>query len=87
MVTEVQGRPKNLLFFVNPYGGKRKAVSIYEDLVEPILELCKVKRTVIFTERRNHATEKLKSMSDDELASFDGVIAVGGDGTVCEVVR
>jgi hypothetical protein len=84
--TEFEDRPRNLLFFVNPYGGKRRAVKIFEEHVKPILELCKVKHTVIYTKRRNHATDELRAMTDEQLQYFDGVIAVGGDGTLCEVV-
>lgn len=84
---EFKQRPKNLLFIINPYGGKRKAVSIFEQHVKPILQLSKIKWTIIHTQRRNHATEILASMSDQSLAEYDVVVAVGGDGTICEVVR
>lgn len=86
LLGSMQSRPKNLLFFVNPYGGKRKGVSIFERQVKPLLQLCLCKFTVINTQRRNHATEALAAMSDDKIAEFDVVVGVGGDGTICEVV-
>ncbi|CAL8105220.1 unnamed protein product [Orchesella dallaii] len=79
-------RPKSLLFFVNPYGGKRKGVTIFEKQVKPLLQLCSCKWTVINTQRRNHATEALAVMSDEKIGEFDVVVGVGGDGTICEVV-
>lgn len=80
------GRPKSLLFFVNPYGGKRKGVKIFERHVKPLLQLCSCKFTVINTQRRNHVTEAIASMSDEKIGEYDVVVGVGGDGTICEVV-
>lgn len=55
--------------------------------MQPILQLCQVKSTVIQTKRQNHVSDVLRAMSDDELMSYDAVVAVGGDGTICEVVQ
>lgn len=82
----VVGRPKNLLFFVNPYGGKKKGAQIFDRQVKPLLLLSSCKWTVINTQRRNHATEALAMMSDEKIGEFDVVVGVGGDGTICEVV-
>ena len=40
-------RPKNLLVFVNPYGGKREGPSIYHDKIAPLFELANIKTEVI----------------------------------------
>lgn len=61
-------------------------MSIFTSHIQPILQLCQVKSTVIQTKRQNHVSDVLRAMSDDELMSFDAVVAVGGDGTICEVV-
>ena len=61
-------------------------MKIFEKKVKVVLELCKVNWTVINTQRRNHATEVLSCMSEDKLKEYDVIVAVGGDGTVCEVV-
>lgn len=82
----VVGRPKNLLFFVNPYGGKKKGVQIFDRQVKPLLQLSSCKWTVINTQRRNHATEALAVMSEEKIKEYDVVVGVGGDGTICEVV-
>lgn len=36
-------RPKNLLIFVNPFGGRRTAVRIFERRVKPLLELAEIR--------------------------------------------
>lgn len=79
-------RPKNLLCFINPFGGRRKAEDVFEKHIYPILQTCQVKSTVIRTQRQNHVAEFLGAISDEELYSYDAVVGVGGDGTVCEVV-
>jgi ceramide kinase len=75
-----------MLIFVNPYGGKRKAVRIFEKTVKPILEVSNVQWTLVTTQRRNHVTEYLTSLSPEKLMEYDVAVAVGGDGTICEVI-
>ena len=77
-------RPKNLLVFVNPYGGKKQAVSVHKNIVSPLFKLAGVKETVVITERRNHAKDFVES---DDLSMYDGVIAVGGDGMFNEIMN
>ena len=73
-------RPKNLLIFINPYGGKGKAKQIYDKQVEPVLGLADIKRKVVLTERAQHAYDVLQELSKEELGEVDGVVSVGGDG-------
>lgn len=40
-------RPRSLLVFVNPYGGKRRAPRVYEESVGPLFDLAKIKTHVI----------------------------------------
>ncbi|XP_024368535.1 ceramide kinase isoform X3 [Physcomitrium patens] len=79
-------RPKTLLVFVNPYGGKRSGIQTWEQ-VAPFFELAKIKVTVVETERAGHARELMERATKDELDALDGVIVVGGDGTFNEVVN
>lgn len=81
--TAVKGltqRPKTLLIFVNPYGGKGKAKKIYAKQVQLILELADIKCDVLMTQRANHAFDHLKQLNLDQWNSVDGVVSVGGDG-------
>lgn len=79
-------RPKNLLIFINPFGGKGKAQNIYQKQVEPILELAEIKRKVVLTERADHAYDILQNLDKEEYHDIDGVVSVGGDGLFNEVL-
>ena len=80
-------RPRNLLVLINPIGGKRKGVDVYNRDVAPVFERAGIKCSVKRTQFSGHARSLLLDMSAVELASFDGVVAVGGDGLFHEVVN
>ena len=75
-------RPKKLLVFVNPYGGKGEGKSIFYNKVAPLLQLAGVKFEDVITESANHAREMLQKCS---LNGIDGVVCVGGDGMFSEI--
>lgn len=80
------GRPKDLLVFVNPMSGKANGRKIW-DTVAPIFSHSKIKTKVIVTERAGHAFDVMSSATNKELNSYDGVIAVGGDGFFNEILN
>ena len=82
LVSGLKNRPKRLLLFVNPYGGKRKGLKIYEKHVKPLFLVAGIEANVIITQRQNHARDTLLSCSFD---NTDGVVCIGGDGTFSEV--
>nr|CAD7405412.1 unnamed protein product [Timema poppensis] len=75
-------RPKRIMVFVNPYGGKKKGLQIYEKRVMPLFELAGVHTTITITQSANHARDTLLSCSFDNI---DAITCVGGDGTFAEV--
>nr|KAF6277508.1 ceramide kinase [Pipistrellus kuhlii] len=77
-------RPKRLLVFINPFGGKGRGLRIYERKVAPLFALAAIATEVVVTECANHAREALHEMSLD---SYDGVVCVGGDGMFSEVLH
>jgi len=77
-------RPKSLLIFVNPFGGHKRAGSVYENIAAPIIKLAGIKVTKVVTERRNHARDYVQTAN---LAEYDGIVAVGGDGMANEVIN
>jgi len=82
LVTGLKNRPKRPLLFVNPYGGKKKGLKIYEKHVKPLFVMAGIEANVIITQRQNHARDTLLSCSFENI---DGVVCIGGDGTFAEV--
>ncbi|GAA0181556.1 kinase [Lithospermum erythrorhizon] len=79
-------KPKSLLVFVNPMSGKGNGCSTWES-VAPIFSHAKVKTKVTVTQRAAHAFDVMASISNEELKSYDGVVAVGGDGFFGEILN
>ncbi|KAK8759044.1 hypothetical protein V5799_003322 [Amblyomma americanum] len=77
-------RPRKLLVFVNPFGGRKRAPVVYERKVAPIFQLAGISVELITTRYSGHAKECLLEM---DLSIYDGVICVGGDGMVNEIVN
>ncbi|XP_005168600.2 ceramide kinase isoform X1 [Danio rerio] len=78
-------RPKSLLVYINPYGGKQRGKQIYDHKVAPIFSRASISTDVIVTEHANHARDHLKAEAD--LKKYDGVVCVGGDGMFSEIMH
>ncbi|XP_029318010.1 ceramide kinase [Cottoperca gobio] len=78
-------RPKSLLVYINPFGGKRHGKRIYERKVAPLFGRACISTDVIVTERANHARDHLKTEAN--LDKYDGVVCVGGDGMFSEILH
>lgn len=68
--------------FVNPFGGRKQGLKIYKDQVKPLLDIANISVNLIITQRPNHARNVLL---EDNLAIYDGIVCIGGDGTFAEV--
>ncbi|XP_028934851.1 ceramide kinase isoform X3 [Ornithorhynchus anatinus] len=77
-------RPKHLLVYINPFGGKQQAKRIYEQKVAPLFSLASVSADVIVTEHANHAKDSLLEIN---IEKYDGIVCVGGDGMFSEVMH
>ncbi|CAG5117023.1 unnamed protein product [Candidula unifasciata] len=77
-------RPKRLLVFINPFGGKKRAVKIFQDKVQPLFEMAGIYSEVIVTKRQYHARDVIYEY---DLETVDGLVSVGGDGTFSEVMN
>ncbi|XP_033220098.1 ceramide kinase isoform X2 [Belonocnema kinseyi] len=75
-------RPRKVLVFVNPYGGKKKGLIIWEKKVQPLMVIAGIETKLIVTERAGHIRDTLLTISLDDI---DSVICIGGDGTFAEV--
>ena len=72
------------LVFVNPAGGQKKAKSIYDTVVEPMLEQACVDHDLLVTTHARHAEEYMVNFDVDR---YDGFVVVGGDGVIHEALQ
>ncbi|KAM6973596.1 ceramide kinase-like [Aplochiton taeniatus] len=84
-LASLANRPKHLLVYINPFGGKQQGKPIYEQKVAPLFAHANISTDVIVTGHANHARDHLKT--EAELKQYDGVVCVGGDGMFSEVVH
>ncbi|XP_034941938.1 ceramide kinase [Chelonus insularis] len=75
-------RPRRILVFVNPFGGKKKGTKIWEKQVQPLMRLAGIETKIIITERAGHIHDCLLNSNLDDI---EAVVCVGGDGTFAEV--
>mmetsp|Transcript_4333 Transcript_4333/g.6069 ORF Transcript_4333/g.6069 Transcript_4333/m.6069 type:complete len:549 (+) Transcript_4333:683-2329(+) len=72
-----------LTIFVNPAGGKGKALEVWNSVKE-MFEIADVRVTVIQTTHAGHAYSYCNTM---DTTATDGVVCVSGDGLLYEVVN
>lgn len=77
-----QSRPRHILMFVNPYGGKRIAMDIYNKVAKPLLQLAGIDVSLVVTQRQNQVTDIIMN---NYLEQYDGIVCCGGDGTFNEL--
>ncbi|XP_068428473.1 ceramide kinase-like protein [Clinocottus analis] len=82
LLAEASTRPKYLKVFINPSSHKKEAVHIYREHVAPLFKMADVRTDITVTERKGHALSVMKECKLDE---YDGVVCVGGDGSVAEL--
>lgn len=73
-----------ILFIANPVAGKGKVLKIVPKIINVMSHIDNVEYNVIYSERAGHATEIAAAGVKD---GYDIIFAVGGDGTVNEVVN
>jgi YegS/Rv2252/BmrU family lipid kinase len=73
---------RRFLLIVNPRSGRRCSPAVLEQ-VQPIFAAAHTRLDVRWTERLGHARQLAR---DCDLAAYNGVCLIGGDGTIHEVV-
>tara|TARA_B100001029_G_C15031479_1_gene437265 strand:- start:469 stop:1359 length:891 start_codon:yes stop_codon:yes gene_type:complete len=68
---------------VNPHGGAKKGQKILNK-VKPIFENAEIDLKIIETMYAGHAKELAEQL---DFTGFDGLIAIGGDGTLHEIIN
>ncbi|XP_012258476.2 ceramide kinase [Athalia rosae] len=81
-LTGLTNRPRKIMFFVNPFGGKKRGLKIWEKEVQPLLTLAGIETRSMVTERAGHIRDTLLACNLDDVQA---VACVGGDGTFAEV--
>ncbi|MCM2372763.1 diacylglycerol/lipid kinase family protein [Aporhodopirellula aestuarii] len=74
---------KNFCLIVNPHGGRKKGLHLLSE-IQPIFDTAGIKLEVIVTEFAGHAREIAKQK---DLVGYDGMIVIGGDGTMHEILN
>lgn len=79
-------RPGRLLIYVNPFGGKGRALHLYKTQVRRLFEIANVEVKLIITKYANHARDTIEDPQFN-VEYFDGIICVGGDGMFSELMN
>ncbi|XP_012463741.1 sphingoid long-chain bases kinase 1 isoform X1 [Gossypium raimondii] len=77
--------PPKMLVILNPRSGRGRSSKVFHGIVEPIFKLAGFKLEVVKTTSAGHA-KKLASTVDISTCP-DGIICVGGDGIINEVLN
>ncbi|XP_070196513.1 sphingosine kinase B-like [Littorina saxatilis] len=80
---KVKDEGRKLLVLINPVAGQGKGQAIYRKIVEPLFLKCHISTNVVVTHRSKQMTLILQ---ESDLKEYDGVVVVGGDGTVNEAL-
>jgi len=79
-----RGTVKKLLVLINPVGGKKQAVGVWEKTASKMFNQAGIETTVMETTHQGHAQE---IVAEADLSSIDGIVCVSGDGLMVEVVN
>ncbi|MEC4802798.1 MAG: diacylglycerol kinase family protein [Jaaginema sp. PMC 1080.18] len=74
---------RHLYILINPYSGQKKARRIFQK-IEPLLQKSDLQYTLRETQGKNDIKEQINAL---DFSKIDGIVVVGGDGTVHEVVN
>ncbi|KAI4384104.1 hypothetical protein MLD38_009871 [Melastoma candidum] len=77
--------PPRMLVILNPRSGRGRSTKVFHGMVEPIFKLAGFQLEVVNTTHAGHA--KTLASSVDFSTCPDGIICVGGDGIVNEVLN
>ncbi|TDH67301.1 hypothetical protein CCR75_009402 [Bremia lactucae] len=80
----IDRQPRKYLVLINPVSGPGRALQIYKDKVAPVLRYASIETEVKIMDHANHAMEIVR---DIPLDVYDCVVAVGGDGSLYEIVQ
>jgi diacylglycerol kinase family enzyme len=71
------------MVIVNPFGGRKLGLTMLRNKVAPILSGLGIPFTTVVSQHAGHVVELTSSL---DITAYSGIIVVGGDGTLQEVV-
>ncbi len=74
---------KKIYLIINPISGLKNSLDIFDD-IKPIFTKSGIKLKILETQFSGHAFQYLKNIPFD---GYDGVCAIGGDGTMFEMIN
>ncbi len=75
---------RKFLCLVNPVSGRRQSKSIFYDVALPMLKQAGVQWDLTITTSMGHAKAVVLEL---DLEAYDGIIAIGGDGILSEILH
>ena len=86
---DINTENRRYLVVVNPYSGTGQGEYIYNSTVKPMLEQAGIDHDVCITQRSGHAMERMGQAGDgdDDISTYNGLIAMGGDGILWEMLQ
>jgi hypothetical protein len=83
---------ERLLVLVNPFAGRKKGMEIYKNVVAPMLDQAGIEHDSVITTHAGQAEELMvpktdKSNEIDDVSKYDGLVAIGGDGSIHEILQ
>lgn len=84
-------KTRKFLVILNPFSGKKNGATVFSKIVQPMLIQASIEWEVCSTTHANHATERMQITSEKDsakdISQYDGLILIGGDGLVHEVLN
>jgi len=76
--------PKRYFIVINPFSGTKKSVIVWRKTIEPMLKKANLLYDILITKYSNEA---YKYMNTFDWKKYEGIITIGGDGIIYEVVN
>ena len=94
-VSGLHAKSRRYLVVVNPFSGRKTGRETYENIVKKMLNESHSNHDVLITKRAGHAIERMMEKNGDalvaaeekDIAEYDGIIAMGGDGILAEILE
>ena len=80
-------KSRKLLFIINPVCGNKTAGNYFVKKIEPLLKQLEMEYKVVYTQKKDEATEICEKLRENNEESIEGVVVLSGDGTLNEVLR